>query len=295
MRLPVDNFEKWYIAQEFGNKTSYGYHDGIDLNLKTGGDSDLGQSLIAIANGEVTSVHSHTTKPTFGNHLHIKHIGQWGESYSHYAHCRDIYVKQGDKVIEGQVVATVGKSGTDFAHCHFAIKLEPTGIDGIAKTEEDLKKWTDPLPFIEKWRIQPNMDIPNYLKTLLQEAGLDLNNEGQFRSFWEKAKKYDEDIKVLNERVKSLADNVESLGTQVSALTEGEQKLRNKLQETEETLNTERDKFYQANKEALESRAQAETLQRQVDALTKEVEQHEKNNSLYSYSWWRRLFSLFRG
>ena len=142
--------------------------------------------------------------------------------------------------------------------------------------------------------LQKPMDIPNYLKTLLQEANIDINNEGAFRSFWQKAKDYDQHIKELNERVKSLADNVESLGTQVSALTEDNQKLRNKLSETEEALNTERDKFYQTNKESLESKAQVDVLQRQVDTLTKEIEQHKTNNDIYSYNWWDRLFSLFK-
>lgn len=142
--------------------------------------------------------------------------------------------------------------------------------------------------------LQKPMDTPEYFKTLLQEAGLDLNNEGEFRAYWEKAKRYDEDIQNLNERVKSLADNVESLGTDVSALTEGNQKLRNRLAETEEALNQERNKFLEANKESLESKAQVEVLQRQVDALTKELEQHQNNNNLYGYSWWRRFFSLFK-
>ena len=142
--------------------------------------------------------------------------------------------------------------------------------------------------------LQKPMDTPNYFKTLLQEAGLDLNNEGQFRSFWQKAIDYDQHIKERDERIKSLADNVESLATQVGALTESEQKLRNKLSETEELLNQERDKSAKANKEALESKVQVGVLQRQVDALTKELEQHEENNSLYGYSWWRRFFSLFK-
>lgn len=157
MRWPVGkdeaDFKKnWYNAQGFGVKTSYGYHEGDDFNLKTGGDSDLGQPIYAIADGEVTSVHNHTTKPTFGNHVHIRHDGPWGSIYSHCAHCQSISVKVGDRVVEGQEVAKLGKSGTDFAHLHFAIKLQPTGIDGIAKTLDQLSMWTDPTAFIEQWK-----------------------------------------------------------------------------------------------------------------------------------------------
>jgi len=151
MKYPVHNFkEKWYNAQGFGVKTDYGYHEGDDLNLKTGGDSDLGQELLAVADGEITSVHSHTGIPTVGNHLHLKINTPFGEKFVHYAHCQDILVPEGAKVMEGQLIAHVGKSGTTVSHLHFAIKNQPTGIDGIAKTQDDLLKWEDPIPFIEK-------------------------------------------------------------------------------------------------------------------------------------------------
>lgn len=151
MKLPVNDFKNlWYIAQGFGEKTDYGYHEGVDLNLKTGGDTDLGQSLMAIANGQVTSVHEHTGIPTFGKHLHIKFDSPFGVRFVHYAHCQKILVPEGASVTEGQQVAELGKSGTKVAHCHFAIKNQPTGVDGIAKTQEDLAKWEDPIVFIEK-------------------------------------------------------------------------------------------------------------------------------------------------
>lgn len=160
MRLPIDQPHKWYNAQGFGVKTSYGYHEGDDYNLKTGGNSDLGQPLFAVADGVVTSVHSHTTKPTFGNHVHIRHDGTWGTVWSHFAHCQKVLVKEGDAVKEGQPVAFLGNSGTDSAHLHWAIKLQPTGIDGIAKTKEDLAKWTNPTEFVEKWKTQPTPAAP---------------------------------------------------------------------------------------------------------------------------------------
>lgn len=151
MRYPTNEFSsKWYIALGFGEKATYGFHEAVDLNLKTGGDTDLGESLLAICNGQVTSVHEHTTIPSFGKHLHVKFESPYGSRWVHYAHCQEILVKEGDLVTEGQLVAKLGKTGTTVAHCHFAIKNQPTGIDGIAKTQEDLLKWEDPIAFIEK-------------------------------------------------------------------------------------------------------------------------------------------------
>ncbi len=151
MRYPTNEFSsKWYIAFGFGEKTDYGFHDGADINLKTGGDTDLGEPLLAICGGQVTSVHEHTTIPSFGKHLHIKFESPFGIRWVHYAHCQEILVKEDDLVTEGQVVARLGKSGTKVAHCHFAIKRQPTGVDGIAKTQTDLEKWENPIEFIEK-------------------------------------------------------------------------------------------------------------------------------------------------
>ena len=175
MRYPVgknkEDFEKnWYVAQGYGARTSYGYHEGVDLNLKTGGNTDLGQPIYCIADGEVTSVHFHPSRG-FGNHLHIKHVINGKTYYSHYAHCQEIFVKRGDKVKEGQKIATVGSTGNSkFAHLHFAIKNQPTGIEGIARTKADLSKWENPLQFIKT-----HMSSSQYYK------GLDLNNKDSMK------------------------------------------------------------------------------------------------------------------
>jgi hypothetical protein len=153
MRFPTDNFlTDWNTTAgyEYGDKTDYGYHEADDLNLNGGGNIDLGQPLYAVAEGEITSVHTHTGSPTFGKHLHLKFQADGKDYYAHYAHCNEIYVTEGQKVKQGDKIATVGNSGTTFAHCHFAIKNQPTGIDGLAKTTDDLKKWEPPIAFIKR-------------------------------------------------------------------------------------------------------------------------------------------------
>ena len=160
MRKPTDNWNDWYIAQGFGAKTSYGYHDGADINLKTGGNSDLGEPLYAISDYEVTSVHTNHPNKGFGNHIHIKIKGDWGVRYCHYAHCKDIFVKRGDTGKEGDKIATVGNTGNStFAHLHFAIKKKPAGIENVANTKAELDEfWEAPIAFIEKW-MKKNSDL----------------------------------------------------------------------------------------------------------------------------------------
>ena len=160
MRYPVDNFLiDWNTTagNGFGIQTSYGYHEAVDLNLNGGGNIDLGQPLYAVADGEITSVHIHTGNPTFGKHLHLKFNINGKDYWAHYAHCNEILVSEGTKVKKGDKIATCGNSGTTYAHLHFAIKNQPTGVDGLAKTQEDLKKWENPIPFIQRHIVETPM------------------------------------------------------------------------------------------------------------------------------------------
>ena len=168
MRYPVGNtgskeeFEQlWYVAQGFGKPTSYGYHEGADINLKTGGDSDLGQELKSIANGRIVYYHyaSHPTS-AYGRHLVIRIDGVWGTRWIHYAHLQDVnFLNNTQEVSEGQIIGRLGKSGTVDAHLHFSIyKVDPAtngGIDNFANNTTELNNvWEDPLLFIDKW-MQP--------------------------------------------------------------------------------------------------------------------------------------------
>jgi archaellum component FlaC len=262
MRLPVNNWSAWYIAQGFGEKTSYGYHDGCDLNLKTGGDTDLGQPLLAIADGEVTSVHNHTTKPTFGLHLHLKVNTPFGERWAHYAHCNKVSVNEGDRVLEGQQIAEVGKTGTDLAHCHFAIKNQPTGVDGIAKTLDDLKKWEDPITFIENCIavIEESNEVEGLKQTIKNQA--------------EQIKGYQQDIARLNEIIKeqkTLYDNFINRLWDKLKPTNGTKDEATIIGEIEHLIAVEdsiSEIKAQAKKDIDEAEAEAETCQKRLDEVS---------------------------
>jgi len=173
-------FEPFVVSgYKFGDKTSYGYHGGEDFNGLVPGNSDLGTPLKAIADGQITSVHIHTTG--FGKHLHYKINGRWGERWCHYAHCDTIKVKEGDSIKEGQIIATLGNTGNSTgAHLHFEIKNQPTGTDGVPKTSEDLKKWEKPTDFIEKWSTIDEVNA--WVVQMFQGLGIDLNKpEGEVR------------------------------------------------------------------------------------------------------------------
>jgi len=154
-KVTADQF--WYVAQGFGNPTSYGFHDGIDWNLKTGGDTDLGQEVKAIASGRIVYYH-YSSHPTinFGRHLVYKIDGPWGTRWVHCAHLSEQDFKNSAvDVAEGSLIGRIGKSGTPYAHLHFSIfKVDPVafGIDNIANNEAELDNyWEDPITFLNTW------------------------------------------------------------------------------------------------------------------------------------------------
>jgi len=217
MRYPYDNFPQgWSLTAgyEFGDQTSYGFHEAQDTNNLDGGNSDYGLPIYCIADGEVTSVHNHTTQPTFGNHLHYYIEGPWGVRWIHHAHCSEIFVKVGDKIKEGQLIAKIGNSGTEYAHDHWAIKRVPTGIDSIAKTKEDLKMWENPISFMKEW-LGSVIITPN--KPMNDQTVIDLGTHGKheiqaIRGFYADAKNWKKDKE-------SAEKEVESLKTQLANVT----------------------------------------------------------------------------
>ncbi len=171
MIYPVDNYlTEWNnsAGYDHGDSTSYGFHDGKDINDSGGGDSDLGKPLYAISKGTIIGIHEHIVN--FGKHFFLQIDGAWGTRYVHYAHCNDIFVSLDQVVEEGQKIATVGKSGTPYAHCHFSIKKKPNGMDTIATTKAYLDEyWEDPIAFIEKYKTGGD-DMANMYR------GYDLSN-----------------------------------------------------------------------------------------------------------------------
>jgi len=162
MRLPVDNFETQFnttAGNRFGQKiTSTYWHSGADINGNSGGNTDCGTPLKAITNGIISSVIYQVSG--YGNHLHLRFEINGKPYWAHYCHCQIIYVQAGQQVREGDIIARLGNSGnSNYCHLHFEIKNQPTGVEGIARTQADLKKWEDPIPFIKKIIANPTTPL----------------------------------------------------------------------------------------------------------------------------------------
>lgn len=320
MRYPVDNFDTdWNVTAGlgFGDKTPYGYHDGVDLNKSGGGDIDLGEALYAIADGIISSVHHHSTYPTFGDHIHLKfQIGE-KDYWAHYAHCRDILVNQDQEVKEGQKIATVGKSGLDpnnpqaKAHSHFAIKNQPTGVDGIAKTLDDLKKWENPIVFIKK-NLNESLPLQTELDKVRLERDKNWNLYQEALSDIEGLKAqivtHENFLKQVATTLGTAAEPAEIMGD-VTKLVNIEDQLRNCQKERDEAvkkrdeLTQEIDKIKKTTNDAIEGEKRArkdldiqnevlKTLEKENEDLKKKVTVIEEKTKPKNFLEW--LLRIFR-
>lgn len=173
MRPPVGNdlrdfLDNWYIASPFGeNRGSY-IHSGDDLNLKTGGDTDLGQPLYAVADGRIVYYHNYSHPSSrFGRHMFLECETIRGRRWYHYAHCQEI-TNEIKFVKEGDLIGRVGKSGTTYAHLHLAVlKIDPAtmydGIDSIARNVEELNLYWEKFELLESSQEDNMASLLEYL------------------------------------------------------------------------------------------------------------------------------------
>jgi murein DD-endopeptidase MepM/ murein hydrolase activator NlpD len=87
-------------------------HEGIDF------PAEAGTAIVAAASGKVVFAEWH---PAYGKMIEIDH---GNGLVSRYAHTSMMFVKQGDLVVRGQRIATVGSTGRSTGpHLHFEVRL----------------------------------------------------------------------------------------------------------------------------------------------------------------------------
>ena len=92
-------------------------HTGTDIA------ANIGTKIKSSTDGEVVLA---SEEGDYGKHLKI----QIGEVSIIYAHCNNLYVKLGDKVVQGQEIAEVGTTGNSTGpHLHFEIRYSERTVD----------------------------------------------------------------------------------------------------------------------------------------------------------------------
>jgi len=129
-RAPLTPRVDWPIGSESGAFTYNAQpflkdrHLGDDLNGIGGQDSDLGDAVYVVANGEV--IFSGWPSDGWGRVMIVAHQSADGRLIqSFYGHLEHAYYPVGSRVRRGDKIGTIGKGdGRYLAHLHFEIREE---------------------------------------------------------------------------------------------------------------------------------------------------------------------------
>ncbi len=117
MRWPV----RGKIISEFGNKPNGLKNEGINIAVPEG------TSIRAADDGVVA--YSGNELKGYGNLVLIRHAGGWVTAY---AHAKELFVKRGDTVKRGDVIAKAGQTGSvDSPQVHFEVRKGAVAMDPL--------------------------------------------------------------------------------------------------------------------------------------------------------------------
>jgi len=135
--------------------------------------------------------------------------------------------------------------------------------------------------------------VPQYLSTLLQEAGLKIDEEASIRAFWEKAKKYDEDTKALRTQLVTANESLSNKSTELSNEIAKVDSLQATVDELTEKLNKKGSELDSITSEKIRLEIQNEDLIKKLDEAEAKIDELQEGYPLKTYSWITRFKSLF--
>ena len=128
------------VASDYaGGFFTHDWHDDWDIGLANHRGIDQGQSVVAAADGIVTSLtnaFADRGQENGFNSITIDHGDGW-ETVYRYLQRDSIAVNTGQRVTQGETIALVGSSGSpDFAHLSFMVRKDGLGIEPAYATED---------------------------------------------------------------------------------------------------------------------------------------------------------------
>ncbi|HEY8562427.1 MAG TPA: M23 family metallopeptidase [Pyrinomonadaceae bacterium] len=144
-----DKKDDWYNALDFGADD----HLGEDWNKNSGGDTDCGEKVFAVADGRI--VYAADAGPGWGNVVIIEHaLSGGGKVQSLYGHLRKIFKTSGEVKFREQIGEIGNADGKYLCHLHFEIRQEtcPMWNRAGGGYSADNQGWLDPSDFIDKNR-----------------------------------------------------------------------------------------------------------------------------------------------
>ena len=119
MMWPVDG----KISSPFGKWRGKHQHQGIDIPMPAG------TPIRAARNGTVSRTGNNSTIGFrgYGNFVLLEH---GGGVKTFYAHCSKVAVAEGQRIMQGQIIAYVGSTGRSTAnHLHFEVRINDTKVN----------------------------------------------------------------------------------------------------------------------------------------------------------------------
>ena len=102
-----------YVTSRYGYRSGGEFHTGLDIA------KPIGTPIYAAATGEVIFS---GTKGNFGKFVAIQHADN---VITYYAHCNELLVEEGEFVVVGTQIATIGMTGrTTGPHLHFEVRID---------------------------------------------------------------------------------------------------------------------------------------------------------------------------
>ncbi len=114
-----------YVSQYYKASSGSERHSGIDVWSR----DMTGEDIVAADGGTVIVAEDPkgTSYWSYGKYIIIDHGGGY---QTLYAHCDELFVKEGDKVIQGQRIASVGNTGRSTSpHLHFEVRVNGRNVD----------------------------------------------------------------------------------------------------------------------------------------------------------------------
>ena len=142
-----DKKDEWYNALDFGANN----HLGEDWNKNSGGNTDCGESVFAIADGRI--VYAENAGAGWGNVVIIEHyLADGRKVQSLYGHLQKILKTSGEVKLREQIGEVGNADGKYLCHLHFEIREEncPMWNQAGGGYSADNKGWLDPSEFIDK-------------------------------------------------------------------------------------------------------------------------------------------------
>ncbi len=127
------------VASDYaGGFFTHDWHDDWDIGLDNHRGIDHGQSVLAAADGVVTSAKDvYEDREASGrNSITIDHGNGW-ETVYRFLQSDSVAVKLGQRVVQGETIALFGSSGApNFAHLSFMVRKDGLGIEPAYSPED---------------------------------------------------------------------------------------------------------------------------------------------------------------